>query len=117
MPVGEAEMGGTSILEHDSPITDFGAYSMECKTGGHNKPKLRDSRDKERKKRTWQAWNPRCHIHPLALISLKEASLGEFHTHHIYHITSTRSSGAKALNKILLQASELSCSLLYFLPA
>ena len=33
-------MGRTSLMEHDCPVTGFGDKSMECKAGGHKKPKL-----------------------------------------------------------------------------
>lgn len=33
-------MGRTSLMEHDCPVTGFGDNFMECKAGGHKKPKL-----------------------------------------------------------------------------
>lgn len=38
--MSEAEIGRTSLMEHDCPVTGFGDNSMECKAGGHKKPKL-----------------------------------------------------------------------------
>lgn len=56
--------GRGGLMEHDSPVTDGGDYSMECKTVVARNPNSRGSRHTPWKERTWQAWTRPSHSLP-----------------------------------------------------